>query len=142
MIITLEVHSEIPDIGRFGTLSVAGEKFPTVEQAWRNNQREVSCVPLGTYKLVPFTSEKYGDTWAMENEDLQVAVHEKDGMRFACLFVHKGNWPSNFKGCIGAGERLKYFGGELGVTNTVITTEHILGVLKQEDEHTLIIRRK
>ncbi len=44
----------------------------------------------------------------MVNEDLNVYEFEnsegrpEDG-RYLCLFVHRGNYVKNFKGCIGAG---------------------------------------
>lgn len=141
MILTIEVHSEIPDIGRFGILSISSQQFASVEQAWRDNVREISCVPLGVYKLVKYASEKYGNTWALENEDLGVAVYQKGAMRYACL-LHHGNWPRNFKGCIGFGEKIAYISGRLGVTNSDSTVNKVLEMLSHEEEHTLIIRRK
>lgn len=141
MIITQEIHSDIPDIGRFGTIHINGRKFHSVEQAWRDNQPFKSCVPYGVYKLVRYRSTRYHDLWALRNPDLGVGVYSGDSLRYACLFTHIGNFPGNFVGCVGAGDSLGYIDGQLGVGNTGVTTRRVLALMDHEEDHTLIIRR-
>ena len=95
-----------PAMGCMGELIVEGEHFCyTMEQPWRQNRRFVSCVPVGTYDLIPYDSPKYGQTYALENEMLDVFAYQDeagDGGRYACLF-HPANWAHELQGCIAPG---------------------------------------
>ncbi len=96
-----------PAMGCMGELIVEGEHFCyTMEQPWRQNRRFVSCVPVGTYNLISYDSPKYGETFALENEDNDVFVYENEadeGGRYACLF-HSANWAHQLQGCIAPGD--------------------------------------
>ena len=98
-------------MGCFGSIYIDGLFFcNTVEQPWRENRRFVSCVPTGTYKLEDFQSERYGDTLALSNPDLDVVVYQNDateGQRYACLF-HAANWSHQLQGCIAPGKNLAW----------------------------------
>ncbi len=73
----------------------------TVERPWKDNAPFYSCVPGGFYSLVPYSSEKYPDTWALLGE--HVSVRKQDGVaRYTCLF-HIANWALDVEGCIGPG---------------------------------------
>jgi len=61
---------------------------------------------------MPFDSPKYGDCYIMVNEMLDVYEVEDspgrpDDGRYLCLFVHRGNYVRNFRGCIGASHNYK-----------------------------------
>lgn len=98
-------------IGRFW---INDELFYTVEQPWMDNKPFMSCVPDGPYELLPDPSDKSsvpgGVCWALHNPDLNVYQHKADRtdetQRYQCLFVHVGNFPRNFQGCVGAGMKL------------------------------------
>ena len=38
-------------------------EFVTLEDAWRDNERQISCIPVGRYKVRPRVSPKFGRTW-------------------------------------------------------------------------------
>lgn len=45
-----------------GVLTIdGGFKCDTLELAWKNNDTGVSCIPEGTYEVVPRNSAKYGN---------------------------------------------------------------------------------
>lgn len=128
--------------GTFGSIQIDGEHIAySVEQPWNNNKPFKSCVPDGKYRLIPYESEKYGDCFFMVNHGLNVYAyrHERvsDDDRYGCLFVHRGNYPENFEGCVGAGKRLA-INENIMVTSSVDTCKHIMDTLGR-DEHDLII---
>lgn len=87
----------------------------TIERPWQNNDPAgdgdelISCVPPGTYDLVPHSSTKFGQTWALVNRQLQV-VHQpadfpknRQGNWRAAILIHSGNWVKDVIGCIAVG---------------------------------------
>ena len=84
----------------------------TIEQEWREDpdrpggESNNSCVPAGTYKLIPHTRPDGKEVVALVNEDLGVYYQEEDlppeGGRFLIL-CHIANWSHNVVGCIGPG---------------------------------------
>ena len=70
----------------------------TLELPWRNNASQVSCIPVGTYKVFPRTSPKYG------NHLHVTGVNGRD-----LILIHWGNYAASankktgtpdIKGCI------------------------------------------
>ncbi len=62
----------------------------TLELPWKNNQDDISCVPLGTYGLIINMSEKFETLLP-----LLLDVPERDGIR-----LHAANYKHQLKGCI------------------------------------------
>lgn len=61
----------------------------TLELPWKNNQRNVSCIPTGTYQVVKRTSEKYGNHFHLLN------VPDR-----SMILIHSGNYYTQTQGCI------------------------------------------
>jgi hypothetical protein len=128
--------------GSHGEFELEGDTWQSLEQPWRDNKPYQSCVPPGIYELRPYSSPKYGDCYIMVNEDLNVYEFEHsegrpaDG-RFLCLFVHKGNWVRNFKGCVGAG--FDYLENEDMITSTKKACEQVNKAVIQEGSYKLEI---
>lgn len=73
-----------------GVLNLFGRPIAvTLELAWRDNERSVSCIPLGVYRCRRVNSPTHGDTFE---------VLDVDG-RSAILF-HVGNKADDSRGCI------------------------------------------
>lgn len=73
-----------------GVLHLNGRPIAvTLELAWRNNARNVSCIPLGRYRCVRTVSPRFGDTFAV------VGVPDRSGIVF-----HAGNTAADTQGCI------------------------------------------
>ena len=77
----------------------------TLEDPWKNNAPNVSCIPAGAYKCVRVQSPKFGNTFE---------VAEVPG-RFAILF-HRGNLEDDTHGCILVGEMFNPVLGRPGIT--------------------------
>ena len=101
------IRDELSQNGTHGTFKLGGKEWHSLEPPDLDNAPFKSCVPEGTYDLIPFDSPKYGPCFIMVNDDLNVFAFENSsgrpkGGRFLCLFVHRGNYVRNFVGCVGA----------------------------------------
>lgn len=89
-----------------GVLTVGGSIFFTIEQPWKDNLKDHSCVPPGIYTLIPHNSPKHPDTWALSNPSLNVYAEPIEGLpdtaRTDCL-IHPANWAFQLEGCIAPG---------------------------------------
>jgi hypothetical protein len=97
-----------------GKCVVSGRNIYTLEPAL-GGKMPGEPVPAGVYRLVPHDSAKYGRIWAMVNPDLGVYHQLADApadkratARFACLFVHSGNFDQDSLGCVIAGLATRY----------------------------------
>lgn len=77
-----------------------GERLYSIEQPWRNDEQGASCVPAGTYTLMPYNSPTHGPTWFLENKDLNVGG--AGAYRSYCE-LHSANWARQLEGCIAFG---------------------------------------
>ena len=77
----------------------------TMEKPWRDNRPSVSCIPAGRYDLKPCLSNRFGQTYCLENKDLDVSL-DGDTKRTHIL-IHKANKESELLGCIAP---VSYFG--------------------------------
>lgn len=72
-----------------GVLEAVGEKFYTIENPWKDNEINVSCIPEGFYKFKPFNGKKFKNVWEIE---------DVDGRSF--ILMHVGNTVKDTQGCI------------------------------------------
>lgn len=97
-----------PEEGTTGVLIVDGNPICiTLEPTWRNNERNISCIPSGRYLCKRVDSPKYGDTFEVRN------VPNRSHILF-----HTGNKDSHTKGCILLGERFTVVNNEYWITES------------------------
>lgn len=74
----------------FGVLSIDDEPlFVTCEDAWRDNERQISCIPQGRYTITRHRSPKFG-----------LCFHVDDVPERSDILVHAGNTSEDTLGCI------------------------------------------
>lgn len=74
----------------FGVLCIDGRPmFVTLENAWKNNQRQISCIPNGEYKIKLHSSRRYGRVYQVC--DVPDRSH---------ILIHAGNTHKDTQGCI------------------------------------------
>lgn len=96
-----------PD-GTFGTLSVGGQSWYTVERPWVQNKPSISCIPAGTYPLV--LGMFYSGDGPGGRPDYP--AYEVQGVPGRSLIkIHKANRAIQLAGCIAPG---KFLGCESG----------------------------
>jgi hypothetical protein len=89
------------DRGTFGVLLNGSTPLcVTAERPWLNNQKDVSCVPVGVYKCVQHNGAKFKGVWQVTN------VPNRDA-----ILIHAGNNPiKETEGCILVGRSFSPFG--------------------------------
>jgi len=73
-----------------GVLTIDGyPRMVTLEPRWVNNQPNISCIPVGSYKLKRHESPRFGATWLVT--DVPDRSH---------ILIHRGNTAQDTQGCI------------------------------------------
>lgn len=93
-----------------GRLYLDGTVLHTIERPWipvtdhHGGKPFESCVPCGEYRLIPHDSHKFGKTWALVNESLDVYHYPQDDKPGRCLVLfHSANRVADLLGCVGIG---------------------------------------
>ncbi len=68
--------------------------YPTLELGWKENQKNISCIPTGTYPVKIWESPKFGKCFLVEN------VPDRSS-----ILIHAGNTKDDTQGCILIGTR-------------------------------------
>ena len=97
----------------------------TMELPWRDNERRVSCIPTGAYKVVKHQSPKFGESfWVKDVPDRSE------------ILIHKGNFNRDTLGCILPGMGLADidYDGHLDVVNSTMAMAELYYLLPDEFE--------
>lgn len=95
----------------------------TLELPWKNNEFQVSCIPTGTYKCTPRTSEKFKKHFYVEN------VEDRD-----TILIHVGNYTKDTHGCILLGVK----NTENTLVKSRITLDNLLKIAPKGFELTVL----
>lgn len=107
--------------------------FHTLELPWKNNERQVSCIPEGTYKVNPHTSPKFGKCFWLQ-----------DVPNRSEILIHTGNFTREILGCILPGTAHRDIDGD-GITDVVssrVAMNNLLGLLFKHLFFDIIITSK
>lgn len=107
--------------------------FATLELPWQNNQRNISCVPTGFYRLTKRFSPKYGDHFLLE-----------DVPNRSLILIHHGNYAKDTKGCILIGRSVIDLDGDrrLDITNSQNSMETLNALTEGTSELFILIQDK
>lgn len=100
-------------------------EFKTLELPWLDNQRNISCIRAGKYKVEKRISPKFGWTFHIKN------VRDRSH-----ILIHSGNYYSQIEGCILVGKSFSDINddGCLDVTDSVPTIDLLLDLMPLEFE--------
>jgi len=95
----------------------------TLELPYRDNAKNVSCIPPGLYPCTKVVSPKFGNC---------IAVNNVCGR--SLIRIHKGNYTRQIEGCILPGQSLADIDGDgiPDVTSSAKTVEKLLSLLPEE----------
>lgn len=95
----------------------------TLELPWKDNQKKISCIPKGTYKVVKRSSEKYKEHFHITN------VPNRD-----YILIHPANKRDDLLGCIAPGDSYKDISGDgkVDVLNSKTTLAKLYKLLPDE----------
>ena len=126
--------------GTFGTLHREdGSKVCVIaERESQNNIANRSCIPEGTYQILPHNSPKFGKCYALEAPSLGV-TREGPSLRTHIL-IHKANTPSQLQGCLAPGVAFGVFGDDWGVLNSTAAFNSLMNELAGKPATLTILR--
>jgi len=81
--------------------------FVTLEDRWFDNEKEISCIPVGKYKIKRHNSPKFGEVFQ---------VCEVPGRSH--ILIHAGNTKEDTHGCI----LLGFMYGTLGTETAILSS--------------------
>ena len=134
-----------------GLLFVPGTSFAcvTLERPWipspdsKGGTKGISCVPLGTYRLVRHDTEAHPHTWALVNEALDVVHLPSDStnpLARSAVLIHPANHPHELRGCIAPGTRTVHDEhGSYAVADSRKAMKLLTDTVPWTDEHVLEI---
>lgn len=105
-------------------------EFKTLELPWRDNERNVSCIPEGEYlvkKMHPTSKRKYQYFWVQD-------VPGRDSILF-----HPGNYTHQIRGCILPGEEFSDLDRDsiIDITNTTATLKILTALMPDKFKLTI-----
>lgn len=104
--------------GTFGVLIVNERPaFVTLELPWKDNQTDVSCIPVGTYKAELIHSPRF-------KKDLYVLNNVPDR---SMVEIHIGNTINDTHGCILLGTQ--YSLTQYGIIGSVLAFNSFMGLV-------------
>jgi hypothetical protein len=131
------IRSQTGKYGTFGTLILNGTTFGchTAEPPWKDNQKNISCIPAGIYKLWPNLSPTFGKGYLVKN--VPGRSH---------ILIHTGNFAgdqalnlrTDTDGCILPGSAIGNLVGQTAVLSSRTAFNRLTNLLG-DSEHELHI---
>lgn len=135
------VREHTGDEGTFGRIYAQGNHWYTAELPWRNNERDISCIPEGIYTATPYASARFGLCYQVGEVPDRSAI-----------LVHVGNWAgdvskdyrSDVEGCILIGMARNIISGQYAVSSSreAIGDFHHVMEISGREPITLIIHNE
>jgi len=96
-----------------------------LELPWRDNKRNISCVPEGTYNLVKRVSPTFGLVPAFLDKETAPRTH---------ILIHTGNFTRDIRGCLLTGTRFADIDGDgtLAVAESRIAFNKLMAATSDE----------
>lgn len=118
--------------GTFSTLydPSGNELCKMVEPAWENNKKGKSCIPFGTYDILPHQSPKYGECYVLSCPDLGVTAYGPSH-RTHCL-MHSANLPEQLEGCMAPGKEFGVVNGKWAVVSSKVAFNQLMAYLDKK----------
>ena len=112
--------------GTLGSIELLGERFYTIEKPWRDNQKNVSCIPVGGYMTEFITSPKFGPSWHIKNVPSRTHI-----------LIHPANFGEDVQGCIGLG--IDLMGDRIAVANSRKAVDQFEALTKDEEWRLVVV---
>jgi len=103
----------------------------TLEEPWKNNAQNISCIPEGNYLCTPQENSKGQDVFS---------VHDVSGRSF--IQIHAGNTVKDIEGCILLGAFYTELEGLPAIASSKKTMQRFIDEVKNESFNLTITRWK
>lgn len=112
-----------------GTLCLNGRPVAvTLEDKWKDNEKMVSCIPVGTYKVLRHKSPKFGEVFKVCD------VPERSE-----ILIHSGNTHQDTHGCILLGLMFGTIGTEVAILSSRAAVDNFMTAMLGIDEAELTV---
>lgn len=106
--------------GTLGVLHDADNAYcVTLEDPWNNNQRGISCIPTGRYKVTPHSGTRFKNVWILHEVPNRTAI-----------LIHAGNTQADTQGCILVGT--SFVPDETKITGSKVALDNLRLMLPKE----------
>ena len=100
----------------------------TLELPWKDNQRQISCIPNGVYHVKHRHSQRFSH---------HLHLYDVENREF--ILIHPGNTTSDIRGCIVPGTRRGTLSGMPAVLESKKAQEKIMNIASNYEEMQLWI---
>lgn len=108
--------------GTFGVLVYKNRPIcVTCEDPWEDNKPNISCIPTGTYNVIPHSGDRFKGVWEITMVPGRKAV-----------LIHNGNTIKDTHGCILVGSQFGDLDGLPSVNGSVMALNKLRGILPKE----------
>lgn len=115
--------------GTFGVLLIDDEMIcVTCEDPWRDNERKISCIPEGRYKIRKHTSPTFGVCFRVDD------VPERTN-----ILIHAGNTSDDTLGCILLGTSFGSLRGKPAIIQSKLAVARFMERMGSDTEAELFI---
>lgn len=119
-------------LGTFGRLELPdGGELWTLELPWLENRRHVSCIPQGRYEVKRGNFQGKYPNW--ELQDVPGRSH---------IEIHRGNVPSDLRGCIAVGKSLGALTNRWAVLQSKDAMDRLMSSTARADSGWISIREE
>ena len=130
------VRTRMSDQGTEGVLVTEGFQCFTLELPWKENKRNISCIPSGEYIVKIRTSHKYGRIYWITNvkERTWILIHSGNyGADISKINpLTKKNYKSHISGCILVGSKYGFLYNQRAILNSRITLKRFMKFMSNE----------
>ncbi len=113
-----------------GTLYIDGHVFQTLEPPWKDNKRNVSCIPSEVYRcgfMSRSSSGKYRNVYHIKE------VEGRSG-----ILIHNGNIVKHTKGCLLLGNRRGWLNRSRAVLSSRSAMNKFARILKNQSFNLMV----
>jgi hypothetical protein len=100
-----------------------------LENLWRDNRRNISCIPSGFYECHPHKSSRFGETWEV-----------CDVRNRSAIIIHVGNTAKDTRGCLLPGLRFGKLKERPAVTDSRKAMNRLRGLIGVDKPFLLNVR--
>ena len=121
-----------------GTLSIWDEDLilftcKTLELPYKDNAKNISCIPEGKYPVKHRESKKYGKH-----------LHIQKVPNRTYILMHSANFFHQLEGCIAVGKEFMHIDDDqqIDINASKLTLKRIVSLLETDEEHKIVIKDK
>jgi len=105
----------------------------TLELPYKDNQKNISCIPAGKYPIKHRESKKYGK---------HLHIQKVTGRTY--ILMHSANFFHQLEGCIAVGKEFMHIDDDqqIDISASKLTLKRIVSLLDADEEHKIVIKNK